>query len=149
MLVKSLKLTAICILFLVVPLLAHHSHGNYDTTKWTTMEGKVTEVHYLVPHSWLYVEVKDDKSEPTVWAMEATGFGGLFRVGVKREDLKAGDTVKVRCHLLKDGSNGCLLGYVTPLHGDQVRGQGIEKDWDGGGGAGFPDSQPGAAPGNR
>src|SRR5213594_4873618 len=43
MLVKSLKLTAICTLCLVVPLLAHHSHGNYDTTKWTTMEGTVTE----------------------------------------------------------------------------------------------------------
>ncbi len=149
MLVKTLKLAAICTVLLVVPLQAHHSHGNYDTTKWTTMEGKVTEVHYLVPHSWLYVEVKDQKGEPTVWAMEATGYGGLFRVGVKREDLKAGDTVKVRCHLLKDGSNGCLLGYVTPMHGDQARGHGVERDWDGGGGAGFPDAQPGAAPANR
>ena len=93
MLVKTLKLAAICTVLLVVPLQAHHSHGNYDTTKWTTMEGKVTEVHYLVPHSWLYVEVKDQKGEPTVWAMEATGYGGLFRVGVKREDLKAGDIV--------------------------------------------------------
>ena len=130
MLVKTLKLAAICTVLLVVPLQAHHSHGNYDTTKWTTMEGKVTEVHYLVPHSWLYVEVKDQKGEPTVWAMEATGYGGLFRVGVKREDLKAGDTVKVRCHLLKDGSNGCLLGYVTPMHGDQARGNGVERDWE-------------------
>src|SRR2546422_10748119 len=90
----------------------------------TTMEGTVTEVHYLVPHSWLYVEVKDEKGEPTTWAMEATGYGGLQRVGVKREDLKPGDRVKVRCHLLKDGSNGCLLGYVTPMHGDTARGNG-------------------------
>jgi hypothetical protein len=123
---------------LVGPALAHHSHGNYDTTKWTLMEGKVTEVHYLVPHSWLYVEVKGDKGQPEVWAMEATGHAGLQRVGVKREDLKPGDTVKVRCHLLRDGSNGCLLGFVTPNHGDLARGHGVEKDWDGGGGAGTP-----------
>ena len=146
MLVRSLKFVAICAVLSVLPLQAHHSHGNYDVTKWTTMEGAVTEVHYLVPHSWLYVEVKDEKGEATTWAMEATGYGGLQRVGVKREDLKPGDHVKVRCHLLKDGSNGCLLGFVTPMHGDAARGNGVEKDWDGGGGAGFPDPQPGAAP---
>jgi len=31
---------------------------------------------------------------------------------------------------LRDGSDGCLLGFVTPLHGDPERGQGIEKEWD-------------------
>src|SRR5215510_744492 len=149
MLLRSLKFGFTAVFLFVLSVYGHHSHGNYDLSKWTTMEGTATEVHYLVPHSWLYVEVKDDKGEPTVWAMEATGYGGLFRVGVKREDLKAGDTVKVRCHLLKDGSNGCLLGYVTPLHGEQARGNGIERDWDGGGGAGFPDAQQGAARGNR
>ena len=138
MLVRSLGLAAMCAVLLVLPALAHHSHGNYDVTKWTTMEGKVTEVHLLVPHSWLYVEVTDAKGEPTVWAMEATGPGGLQRVGVKKEDLKAGDPVKVRCHLLRDGSNGCLLGFVTPTHGDLARGHGVERDWDGGGGAGTP-----------
>ena len=144
MLVRSLFLGAICALFLASPVRAHHSHANYDTSKWTTMEGKVTEVHYLVPHSWLYVEVKDEKGVPTLWAMEATGHGGLQRVGVKREDLMVGDAVKVRCHLLRDGSNGCLLGFVTPMHGDVARGHGIERDWDGRGGGGEPTpGQPG------
>jgi hypothetical protein len=55
-------------------------------------------------HVALYVEVKDEKGVPTLWAMEATGHGGLQRVGVKRKDLKVGDAVKVRCHLLRDGS---------------------------------------------
>jgi hypothetical protein len=36
----------------------------------------------------------------------------------------------VRCHLLRDASNGCLLGFVTPLHGDPARGHGIEIEWD-------------------
>jgi hypothetical protein len=139
MLVRFLSIATICAVVSVLPLLAHHSHGNYDTSKWTTMEGKVTELHLLVPHSWLYVEVKDAKGEPTVWALEATGYAGLTKVGIKKEDVKAGDLVKIRCHLLRDGSNGCLLGFVTPMHGDAARGHGVEKDWDGGGGAGFPD----------
>ena len=41
-----------------------------------------------------------------------------------------GDPVRVRCHRLKDGSDGCLLGFVTPLHGDPARGHGVEKEWD-------------------
>ena len=115
---------------------AHHSHGNYDLTKWTTMEGEVKEVHLLVPHSWIYLDVKE-KGETETWALEATGPSGLTQVGIKREDVRPGDKIKVRCHLMRDGSNGCLLGYVTPMHGDVARGHGVEKDWDGNGGAGF------------
>ena len=147
MLVRSLRVAIVCAVCAVVPAWAHHSHGNYDLTKWTTMEGKVTEVHLLVPHSWIYLEVKDAKGgEPTVWALEATGPGGLQRVGIKKEDVRTGDAIKVRCHLLRDGSNGCLLGYVTPMHGDAARGNGVERDWDGGGGAGTPAPAPTAAP---
>src|SRR2546427_4768345 len=135
--VRILSLAAALAVFTVLRIQAHHSHGNYDVTKWTTMDGTVKELHLLVPHSWIYVDVKDDKGQPTTWALEATGPSGLLKVGIKREDVKPGDPIKVRCHLLRDGSNGCLLGYVTPMHGDVARGHGVEKDWDGNGGAGF------------
>ena len=74
--------------------------------------------------------MKDEKGEPQLWALEATGPGGLERNGIKRDDVKVGDTVKVRCHRLRDGSNGCLLGFLTPMHGDTARGHGVEKEWD-------------------
>ncbi len=124
------SLAVVCALSLAWPVWAHHSHGNYDTTKWTSFEGTVKEVHLINPHSWIYLDVKDDKGQTTPWALEATGPTGLQRNGIKREDVKVGDAIKVRCHLLRDGSNGCLLGYVTPMHGDQARGHGIEKEWD-------------------
>ena len=146
MLSRFLSLAAIIGVLAVLPVGAHHSHGNYDLTVWTTMDGTVKEVHVLVPHSWLYLDVKDGKEEVTTWALEATGPSGLTKVGVKREDVRPGDLVKVRCHLLKDGSNGCLLGYVTPMHGDQARGHGVERDWDGEGGAGFATNAPVATP---
>jgi hypothetical protein len=145
----SARFPSFAVLFAVLalsPVAAHHSHGNYDLSKWTTMDGTVKEVHLLVPHSWLYLDVKDPKGELTTWALEATGPTGLTKVGVKREDVRPGDQVRVRCHLLKDGSNGCLLGYVTPMHGDVARGHGVEKDWDGDGGAGFNTAAPVASP---
>jgi len=33
-------------------------------------------------------------------------------------------------HLLRDGGHGCLLGFVTPMHGDKARGDGVEIEWD-------------------
>ena len=147
MLTRCLTLAAVCAICAVVPVRAHHSHGNYDLTTWTTMNGEVKELHLLVPHSWIYLDVKDDKKgQVTTWALEATGPAGLTKVGVKREDVRPGDAIRVRCHLLRDGSNGCLLGYVTPMHGDMARGHGVEKDWDGDGGAGFNTAAPVTTP---
>jgi len=127
---KSLSLAAICVASLALPAWAHHSHGNYDVTTWSVFEGTVKQVHRINPHSWIYLEIKDDKGQQAVWALEATGPGGLDRKGIKREDVKPGDTIKVRCHKLKDGSSGCLLGFVTPMHGDPARGHAVEKEWD-------------------
>ena len=86
---------------------AHHSHNAYEVTKWTEMEGTVTEIHYILPHSWVYLEVKDPKGgDPTIWALEATGPMGIFHNGVTKDDVKVGDKIKARCHLLRDGCRG-------------------------------------------
>ena len=102
---------------------AHHSHGAYVDT-FMDMQGVVKEVHLVVPHSWVYLEVKNAKGEAEILSLEATGRTGLERVGVTATTVKAGDTVKVRCHRLRDGSNGCLLGFLKAKDG-------TVKDWDG------------------
>ena len=102
---------------------AHHSHGAYVDT-FMDVQGVVKEVHLVVPHSWVYLEVKNAKGEPEVWALEATGRTGLEKVGVTAKSIGVGDTVKARCHRLRDGSNGCLLGFLKAKDG-------TVKDWDG------------------
>jgi hypothetical protein len=119
-----LGLAAICSVVFALPALAHHSHGNYVDT-FTDVSGVVKEVHLLLPHSWVYVEVKGKTGEPEIWALEATGRNGLERLGVTKEYIKPGDTIKARCHVLRDGSNGCLLGFLKAKDG-------TVKDWDGG-----------------
>ena len=121
---SAFGLAVICAFVLAMPALAHHSHGNYVTDTFMDLQGVVKEVHLVVPHSWVYLEVKDDKGEPQIWALEATGRTGLENIGVTRDYVKPGDTIKVRCHLLKDGSNGCLLGFLKAKDG-------TVKDWDG------------------
>ena len=41
-----------------------------------------------------------------------------------RDYLKVGDAIKARCHQLRDGSNGCLLGFLKGPDG-------VVKNWDG------------------
>jgi len=119
---RSLSLAAIGAVFLALTAWAHHSHSNYQK-EFTHLEGTVKGVRWINPHAWIYLEVMDDKGQPAVWALEGGGPAALTRGGWKRDDVKVGDTIKVRCLQLKDGSNGCLLGFVTPKGG-------VEKEFD-------------------
>ena len=127
---RYLILASVCAMTLAVPAWAHHSHVNYAVSEFTIVEGVVTEIHLLNPHSWIYMDVRNAKGEPEMWSLEATGPRGIEAKGIKREDVKVGDRVKVRCHRVRDGANSCLLGFLTPMHGDAARGHGIEKEWD-------------------
>ena len=106
-----------------LPVWGHHSHGNYDVNNYTYLEGKVSEVQWINPHTWIYLEVADTNGDVAIWALEGGAPGGLLRRGWATDSVKSGDTIKVRCHQLRDGSNGCLLGFVTPPGGE-------EKEWD-------------------
>ena len=117
---------AICAIGIVPTLLrAHHSHGNYVAT-FADIEGVVREVHLVNPHSWIYLEVESASGQPEIWALEATSRIGLERIGVTTESVRPGERIDVRCHPLRDGSRGCLLGFVKTSDGSVT-------DWDGNG----------------
>jgi hypothetical protein len=127
---KSFGLAVLVAVCLAFPVLAHHSHNQYVLTEMLTMEGTITRVHFLNPHSWLYLDVKDEKGQVIAWALEGDGPTTLFARGVRKGDIMPGDTVKVRCHPTADGAKGCLIMFMTPTHGDVARGHGVEKKWD-------------------
>ena len=102
---------------------AHHSHGNYDVNNYIELQGRVSELLWLNPHTWIYLEVRDENGQSVVWALEGPSPTELINDGWARDDVEIGDTINVRCHQLKDGSNGCLLGFLTPEGG-------VEKEWD-------------------
>lgn len=87
------------------------------------MAGSVREIHWLNPHSWVYLEVADENGEATLWVLEGAAATTLFRKGWTEEMVEVGDEISVRCHPLKDRSPGCLLGYITNESG-------VEKEFD-------------------
>lgn len=120
---KSIGLAAIAAHTMAFSASAHHSHGAYAMTEYTQVAGTVTDVYWINPHAWVYIDVMDDSGQTVSWALEAAGATTLVRGGVDPDGVKAGDTISVRCHRLRDGSNGCLLGYVTTEDG-------VEIEWD-------------------
>jgi hypothetical protein len=101
----------IAIIAVALPAWSHHAHGNYSL-ETADFEGVVTEVHALNPHSWIYISRRDASGTEQMWALEGGGAGGLRRLESEGKGLKVGDKVKVRCHPLRDGSPGCLLGFM-------------------------------------
>ena len=110
---------AVAILAATFPAWAHHSHANYVETEWLSLEGTVQEVHWMNPHSWIYLEVMDADGQPRAWALEGASITTLRRDGWAQDSVEVGDTLSLRCHPLKDGSRGCLLGYITMDDGSE------------------------------
>ena len=117
---KRFSLAVIAAIAMALPAWGHHSHGNYTMTEYLVLEGRVTELHWINPHIWIYIEITDDSGESAVWALEAAGPSSLADQGVTQDTVQVGDAISVRCHQLRDESNGCLLGFVTTEGGEEV-----------------------------
>jgi Family of unknown function (DUF6152) len=112
--VRSLCAAVGIMLAAALPAWAHHSHGNYNMEAFTDLKGTVKEVHWMNPHTFIYLEVVDAKGEAAVWALESQSITQLLRKpGFEKDAVKVGDKVSVRCHQLRDGSNGCLLATMN------------------------------------
>ena len=103
---KTFGLAVASVLALAIPASAHHSHANYEAIKWTDISGKVSEVQWLNPHVWVYLDTKNAKGEMEQWALEGGSPAALTRGGWKKDTVKVGDTINVKCHIAKDGRIG-------------------------------------------
>jgi hypothetical protein len=106
-----------------VPVLGHHSFAaEFDPTKAVRIQGTLTKIEWTNPHSYFYVDVKDDKGNVVNWGCEAGAPGALSRRGFKKGDIKLGDTIVVDGYLAKDGSHLMDARRVTLPDGRIVSG---------------------------
>lgn len=100
--------------------IAHHSPAMlYDLSREISVSGVVTEYQLGNPHMRIYFDVdKDGTTEH--WLAEGGSRTQLLRVGWTGKEVVPGDTVTVRGHPSRDGSNLIHMEWLTLPDGTEI-----------------------------
>jgi Family of unknown function (DUF6152) len=118
--------SAMCVLWISVPLFAHHSGSAFDQEHPVTLKGTVSSFEWSNPHVFIALDVKDDKGEVEQWRVEANSPNMLTRVGWKKDMIKEGDHLAVTGFLAKTGRKIMRLHSLTLSNGQQFDGEGFK-----------------------
>jgi Family of unknown function (DUF6152) len=90
-------------------LSAHHSFAPFNMTTERVITGTVSKFEWTNPHSFIFVDVPNDKGGVDSWAIEGMSPNYLKRRGWTKDTVKPGDTITVTIHPLKDGKTGGMF----------------------------------------
>jgi hypothetical protein len=104
-----------------VPVAAHHSFAaEFDANKAVRLTGTVTKIEWTNPHTYFFIDVRDESGKVTNWGLEMGSPNGLMRQGWSRMSLKVGDVVTVDGSQAKDGTKVANARNVTLADGQRL-----------------------------
>lgn len=86
--------------------LAHHSYSAFDMVELITVSGTVKKLDWTNPHTWIWIDVVNEKGVAETWGVEGMSPNYLARRGWSRTTLKPGDKISITLHPLKTGEKG-------------------------------------------
>ena len=90
----TILVAVFALLIIAAPVFAHHGNASYDG-KGVTIKGVVTAWLWTNPHTFLKVDVTDDKGNVTHWVCENQAPSTLINFGFNAKTFKPGDMVTV------------------------------------------------------
>jgi hypothetical protein len=117
---------AVFVLLLCGHAYAHHSFAaTYIVDQTATIEGTMEEFLYRNPHSFVKVEVTDDKGQAQTWSLEWGGAAQLSQDHVSKDQLRIGDHVIVTGNPARDPSEHRLRIKSISRPSDGWKWQGV------------------------
>ena len=114
---------AAALLGATLPAAAHHSFAAiFDSAKPVKVTGTVTRIEWMNPHTWIYLDVKNDKGAAEAWAFELGSPNRLMRFGWNQDSLATGTSVTITGSRARDGSLKAAADKVTLPDGKQLFG---------------------------
>lgn len=90
----------------VHPASAHHSFSAvFDADQPVRLQGKITDMEWINPHSWLHVEVENEDGTTTEWMIEGATPNTLLRRGFTRDAVRPGTEITVVGFRARNGDN--------------------------------------------
>jgi hypothetical protein len=100
---------------------AHHGFVSwFDMTRSVTIKGTVTGFDWTNPHSYIYLDVKNEKGAVEAWRIELGAPGMLGRAGWSRDTLKSGDVITAIGNPAKDGKPLMHLSKIVFANGQEL-----------------------------
>ena len=114
---------AVMSVVIAAPAAAHHSAAvAYDVDKTISVKGVISEVKWVNPHTWIFVDAKDEAGKAVKWGFEGKVPNQLIRLGITPSVLKPGIEVTVTGHPARDASqNYCEVLEVTFADGKTIK----------------------------
>ena len=97
---------------LSAPLLAHHGNASYEN-KQVTIKSTVTKWLWTNPHTFLFLDVTDEKGNVAHWVCENQAPSTLVNFGFNAKTFKAGDQVTVVMSAV--ARNGAPVGRINKV----------------------------------
>ena len=99
---------------------AHHSFAPFNTDTEKTITGVVNRFEWTNPHTWLWIDVTDEKGTVVTWGVEGMSPNYLARRGWSKNTFKPGDKTTVIVRPMRDGSPGGMFVRATLADGKQL-----------------------------
>jgi hypothetical protein len=117
----SVAVAGFGLLLTVAPVVAHHAfQAEYDDKKPVHLTGKVTEMEWINPHSWIHVDVTMPDGKVVNWMVECGSPNIMLRRGFTKHSLEAGTDLVIDGYQAKSGEFKANGGSITFKDGHRL-----------------------------